>query len=324
MGFRGAWIMNLKSKNNISKIGITAIISMVFIIAGFSGCVENNSNDKSPSEGFYSFESDMQGWEKNGTDLDNPPINWSVGRSDEISTDGDYSVRFYLENFNDAGKIWMEKTFDVDPNSIYDIKISYNFATADFGDLNLFNIITTVLGKSLSGRETLNYEGDTGHHSDAEGYVWLDKEFEYIVETDDSGQIYINIGVWGSWETTRTYFVDELNITIEKQESIEKYPDISGVWNLNHYNWEGNLTREENVTIIQQEGDIEIQFDLMPPVEGKIIKNNIENPYNESDFIIRGVDFGGLGIDVVYIVNESYMITEIPSCESCSPSVFSK
>ncbi len=314
--------MHEKTKSKLYKCIVCGAIGLMFATVFLTGCIEDNKEEENIPEGFYSFESDMQGWEINGTDLDNPPINWSVERSDNMSTHGNYSVKFYLENFNDAGKIWMGKTYNVDPNAIYEVKISYNFATSDFGDLNLFNIITTALGTSFSGRDDLNYEGDTGHHTEEEGFVWLDKEFEYIVETEDNGEIYINIGVWGSWETTRTYYVDGLNITIEKLESIDNYPNLSGNWTLKHYNWEGNLTMQENVTIVQDEGNIEIQFEFGLPVQGKIIKNKIEKPYKETDFIIKGIDFRGLGINVIYLINESYMITEIPACESCNPSIF--
>jgi hypothetical protein len=315
--------MDLKFKNNLMKANIFVIGILITSIA-FSGCIESNGDDNSDLNDFYSFEKSMQGWEKNGTDLDNPPIHWDVNRSDEMASDKDYSIKFYLENFNDAGKIWMEKYFDVQSDSLYQVNVSFKFATADFGDLNLFNLITTVQGTPFNGREDLNYEGDTGHHTESQDFVWLDKSFEYIVQTDSDGQIYINIGVWGSWETTRTYYVDELNISFEKLEEIQNYPNISGEWTLKHYNFEGNLTSEENVTINQVVGEVEILFSLGLPVTGKIIKNNIENPEHQTDFIIRGIDFRGLGIDVIYIINESLMYTELPLCETCNPSVFSR
>lgn len=315
-------MMNEKYKYLAISIIIILVLSALVTAVLYNGEMQNIPGDNDYFEKKYSFENDMQGWKKNGTDLDNPPINWSINRSNEMSTNGYYSVRFYLENYNDAGKIWIEKTFDVEPNSIYEVKISYKFATADFGDVNLFNIINTVLGDSFDGRDNLNYEGDTGHHSDARDFVWLDKEYDYVVETDENAQIYINIGVWGSWETTRTYYLDELNISLEKLEPIDEYPDISGVWNLKNYNWKGNLTSEENVTIVQDGGDVEIQFELGMNTQGMIIKNNIDNPYKNTDFVIKGCDFRGLGINVIYIINESYMVTEIPLCESCNPSVF--
>lgn len=277
-----------------------------------------------PIQSGYSFESGMQNWTTNGTDLWDPPINWSVERSTERAVDGSYSMKFYLENFNDAGKIWMEKRFSVEPNTQYQVHISYQFATADFGDLNLFHLITTVLGHNFSGREDLYYTGDTGHHTDADGFVWLNKSFESVVETDESGLLYINLGVWGSWETTRTYYIDAVNISIEKLPAVEEYPNLSGIWKLKHYNWEGNLTLAENITIIQNESILELQFELGLPVAGTIIKNTIKNPFRDTELIIHCEDFRGLGIDTIYVINETKMITELPVCETCNPSIFTR
>lgn len=313
--------MQTKTNTILSRVATCGVLCTLILVALLSGCVENNGNGMTPG-GFYSYEEDMQGWRSDGTDLDNPPINWSVERSSTMSTDGEYSVKFYLENFNDAGKIWMEKVYDVDPDAVYEVTVSYQFATADFGDVNLFNIITTVLGSGFSGRDDLNYEGDTGHHTETEGFVWLEKHFEYIVETDDAGEIYVNIGVWGSWETTRTYYVDSVNVTVKKLETVDEYPDLFGTWTVMHYTWEGNLTLKENVTIIQNQHAVELQFDFGVDLPGYIVTNTLENPYRDTDFIIKGIDFRGLGINVIYIVNESYMITELPACESCNPSVF--
>jgi hypothetical protein len=315
--------MSLKTQNTIRFYTAVALIFTLLVMALFCGCVENNGN-KIPTSlgGLYSFEEDMQGWRANGTDLDSPAVNWSVGRSSEMSTEGNYSVKLYLENLNDAAKIWMEKIYDVDADSLYDVTISYQFATADFGDFNLFNLITTVLGSDFSGRDDLNYEGDTGNHMQTEDFVWLEKHFEYVVETDDAGEIYVNIGVWGSWETTRTYYVDNLNVSIEKLDTVDEYPDISGEWIVTHYNWQGNMTLKENVTIVQNQSAVMLQFDFGVEVLGHIVANTLETPDHDTQFLIKGVDFRGLGINVIYIVNESYMITELPACESCRPSIF--
>ncbi len=316
--------MDLKTKPYPVVFCVLLFGISVMIAVLFSGCMQPMDSDGLQTSFWYSFEEDMQGWQINGTDLVDPPINWSVNRSDAYAVNGSYAVRLYLDNVNDAGKIWMEKVFAAQPNQLYLVMVSYQFATADFGDFNLFNLITTVSGDGFFDRDDLNYEDDTGHHTDAEGYVWLEKSFEYFVETDENGEIYINIGVWGSWETSRMYYVDAVNISFMVQEKIEQYPTVSGVWTVKHYNYEGNQTGEENVTIVQDEGLVVFQFDFATVVQGRIVKNADRNPYRDSAFVIKGIDFRGLGIDTIYIVDESSMITEIPLCESCNPSVFTR
>jgi hypothetical protein len=65
---------------------------------------------------FYSFESDMEGWSINGTDLNIDE--WAIARSQDIASDGSTAVKFDLTNNNDQGKIWIEKPFPVAPNRL--------------------------------------------------------------------------------------------------------------------------------------------------------------------------------------------------------------
>src|SRR3989442_446657 len=103
----------------------------------------------SPSEinEFYSFETDFEGWSMNGTDLSiNDPTadQWAITRSQEMASDGSTSIKLDLTNNNDAGKIWIEKSFLVEPNRLYEVNVSYSFASED-GPVGSFNIITGVL-----------------------------------------------------------------------------------------------------------------------------------------------------------------------------------
>lgn len=78
---------------------------------------------------FYSFENDMEGWSINGTELNLDE--WAVTRSQERAFDGSTAVKLDLTNNNDAGKIWIEKPFLVEPNRLYEVNVSYSFASAD-------------------------------------------------------------------------------------------------------------------------------------------------------------------------------------------------
>ncbi len=312
-------------KKFVKYVPVIVSVAAVFTVAIFAGCIQNNGKTDDVKEYYeYSFEEGLNGWTANGTDLDNPPINWSVEKTDNISYIGDSSVKFYLENFNDAGKIWMEKVFDVKKNTMYEVSLSYKFGTTDWGEFNLFNIITTISPEKVTKRDDLVYREDTGHHTENEDLVWLNKTYDSIIETDSDGIVYINIGVWGNWETTRTYYVDDVNISITELETIEEYPDLSGNWTLKNYDFMGNLTGEKNVTLNQNNGEITIEFEMGIPCTGKIVRNTMANPFVETEFIIKGCDFGGLGIDTIFIINETSMKTEMPACETCNPSIFTR
>jgi hypothetical protein len=183
------------------------LIGVIFL---FGGCVNNP-----PEQGDYSFsfEHDMEGWSAKGTDLDNPPVEWSIQRSQEIARDGHTAIKYYLSNVNDAGKIWIERPFDVKPDSLYQVNVRYSFASADCGDINLWTIITGVVPEAPQSRDDLIYQKDTGNGSTGPGYEWLDKSYDFTIQSNSSGKLYVIIGIWGTWETDRTYYVDEVQVS---------------------------------------------------------------------------------------------------------------
>jgi hypothetical protein len=164
----------------------------------------------------------MQGWEAKALDLElaNSTIDWSITRSQEKANDGSTSLRFYLANLNDMGKIWIERGFALKPNTQYQVNITYAFASMDWGDLNFFRIITGVLQEPTKSRDELVYQGDTGNGASSDvGYLWLRKNYSFSVESDTSGKLYVTIGVWGTWEVPRTYYLDNLEIVFNESAS---------------------------------------------------------------------------------------------------------
>jgi hypothetical protein len=170
-----------------------------------------------PKEMKYSFENGMDGWVAQGTDLNNPTDEWSIEPTEDMAKEGHYSLKVYLDNLNDAGKIWIQRPFDVDSNSYYQINVDYEFASADNGDLNLWTIITGALLGPPSKADELVYQRDTGNGADKdEGYKWLHKTYTFDMRTGPEKEIYVVIGVWGTWETARTYYIDKVKIYLIK------------------------------------------------------------------------------------------------------------
>ena len=196
---------------------VAVIVGAVLLyILNFNVLRENGGNNGHGDEvSFFSFEEGMQEWEAKATDLElaNSTIDWSITRSQERVNDGSSSLRFYLENWNDMGKIWIERGFVVKPNARYVVNVSYAFASADWGDANFFTIITGVLQEPPKSRYELVYQGDTGNGARSDvGYLWLEKSYGFSVESDAAGKLYVVVGVWGVWETPRTYYIDSLRV----------------------------------------------------------------------------------------------------------------
>jgi hypothetical protein len=133
------------------------------------------------------------------------------------------SLKLYLANNTDAGKIWVVRGFAVSPGKAYTVDVLYRFASRDWGDANLFYLLNGVFstpptdGPSLLAGTSRELTGN-GASMDV-GYQWLEKHFHAPFVAGDAGVAYVVIGIWGTWETARTYYVDQLIVEISPSET---------------------------------------------------------------------------------------------------------
>lgn len=166
----------------------------------------------------FSFESGLEGWAPTATDIKNPPVYWSIEQSQDRATEGSSSLKFALDNLNDAGKIWIERAFSVRPNQQYHLRVQFSFATADWGDVNHWTITAGVRTQPAQTRSDLTYQGSTANGEGGDtGYKWLEKSYDLDVISAADGTLYVDIGVAGTWETFRAYYVDHVRVTITER-----------------------------------------------------------------------------------------------------------
>jgi len=165
----------------------------------------------------YSFENGLAGWETRATDImvGGQPVTWEIATTTDRADEGSRSLRLHLENLSDAGKIWIERGFSLAPNTTYDVDVRYAFGTSDFGSVNLWTIITGAFSSPPSTTAELQpaFQGNTAHGGGSAGFQWVSKQYQLTATTDASGMLYVVIGVWGTFEVTRTYYVDDVRIT---------------------------------------------------------------------------------------------------------------
>lgn len=201
-------------KRDMTNQLITLILFLILIMIGCSKDQgSENADEQTVGERlFFSFEEGMDGWKAVGTDLDNPPVEWSITRTQKMAKDGKTSLMLNLDNMNDMGKIWIQKEISVKPNCPYKVQVKYAFASADYGDMNLWTIITGVSAEPPINN--LIYQDTTGAGSEmGSGFKWLSKSYSFDVISNPDGKLYVSIGVWGTWETKRTYYLDSIEIT---------------------------------------------------------------------------------------------------------------
>jgi hypothetical protein len=191
---------------------------IVGALAALLGCSDDLSGPPGGNLPGFSFESGMEGWTVHGVDLEvgGQEIDWSIAPSRDRAAHGEQSLRFFLDNMTDAAKIWAERAVGVRPNRTYDVQVRFSLASADFGSANLFRVIAGAFASPPRTREELApaFRDETGNGSSTDvGYQWQTRTYTTTVTSGASGQIHVVVGIWGTWESARTYYVDDIRIT---------------------------------------------------------------------------------------------------------------
>lgn len=142
---------------------------------------------------------------------------WTIERSDAHASAGAWSARLNTMNATDAVKLWLERGYVVapSPNDEYDVTIAFDFGTFDFGTINHWRIIAGAFAHPPRSATALEpaFRGETGGAPGPGTLRWLEKSYSTRV-TAARGKIYVTLGVWGTFETERTYFIDDVRVTI--------------------------------------------------------------------------------------------------------------
>lgn len=189
---------------------------MTTMLAGLLAGCSDFSMETGAQQFTFSFDGDASGWRADGSDLDDPPVEWSIALATDAAASGSGSMKFFLDNMNDAGKIWIERAFSVQPNTTYDVTIRYKLRTRDYGEINLWPLLASAGSTDPETIADFETRGDTGNRASSDiGYTWVDRELRVSGRSSENGTLWIALGVWGTWETPRTYWIDNLSIAID-------------------------------------------------------------------------------------------------------------
>ncbi|MBV9868535.1 MAG: hypothetical protein JO316_24540 [Abitibacteriaceae bacterium] len=211
------------------------IFLAIMALAGCGGSSLDGVNTPTPTPStpttpagtqVFSFEKSLEGWSAHALDVYDPGqapnappaiARWSVQHSGERATSGHTALKLSLDNLTDAGKVWIERPFSVQANQRYRVNVKYALATADFGDIGLWNLITGVSAQPPRTRDQLMFQGNTGNGSPTDvGYQWLEKTYSFDATSAMNGKLYVTIGVWGTFEVPRAYYLDNVRVTLAK------------------------------------------------------------------------------------------------------------
>lgn len=187
------------------------------VVLASAGCDFSTSEPFVRRTANYTFEATLTPWQPDGTDLEDPPVEWSIERSDERANERQWSVKLELDNVNDAGKIWIEASptifQNLVPGETYEVRIAFDFGSSD-GEVNAWRIIAGASAQNPEDAEDLTFQGSTVSGGALGEVTWTRKEFTFTFTASANRTIWFAIGVWGTSEFPRTYYIDDLDISM--------------------------------------------------------------------------------------------------------------
>jgi hypothetical protein len=160
------------------------------------------------------FESGFDAWSADSDvpeDPNNPgnPVAWAIVRVSNNSFSGNYSVLMSIDERQDDGTIWIERKLTLDASSMKSVNVSFQLWSAS----ESFNTLAEVVG--YVGKYSPEAEADfqvQGAANQISG--WLAYSFSSEISTDDTGEVYVALGISVTWETKMSYFIDAVEITV--------------------------------------------------------------------------------------------------------------
>ena len=156
---------------------------------------------------FFSFEGSLQGWEPHAADLQGPAGNdeWSITTDPTFPFDGSSSVRFFLDDANGAGKIWLERTFTLPSSGHRNLHIEFAVA----GSSNALAADRPIVGVFPAPPRT---EDELQHAMQPPGiasFQWTSYAYDLAV---DGAVATIVIGIAGGTTGHALYHLDALTV----------------------------------------------------------------------------------------------------------------
>jgi hypothetical protein len=141
------------------------------------------------------------------------PVDWSIEASQLQSSDGQWSVQFFLDGKHDDGTIWLVHPLHVPAAQDLAVRLSFDA----WSESESFN--TTGKVATYAGARKPKQEGDFDLSQALNQTTgWKRYSYSMDVQSGDNGQLWMAVGITAVWETKLTYYFDNLLLEIEAKQ----------------------------------------------------------------------------------------------------------
>jgi len=136
-------------------------------------------------------------------------VQWHIRRASNVSRSGAYSAELFIDGKQDDGTIWLERKISVKQNA--QIRLSVSFWL--YSEQESFNTIAAVVAYAGIAKPAVEEDfAVVGSANEVAG--WKNYVCEANVNTDSTAEAWVAVGISVRWETTMTYYIDDVKIEI--------------------------------------------------------------------------------------------------------------
>ena len=204
---------------------------MVVLVAAACGG-DGGTDAPFRDEFLFSFETGFEGWRADSADFCEPdaltglcPEGGAYAPTDVdvvtgTAVHGARSVRLFAVNDTDAVKLWIERAFAVPQPGRYRVLVSWELGTSDL-DIGAWTSIGAAVTHDPSAAvgpgdppervgDFLRLDPTAG----TGGLQFRTHGFGQDVEVGAGREVWVGVGVWGTFEVEREYFIDRVRVEI--------------------------------------------------------------------------------------------------------------
>jgi len=202
---------------DLNKVVITVIIALIIAVSVFfTWYFWLYDTKQTIKEGFENGFSEWAADADMPLDPNNPGhfVEWSITRSTDIASSGQYSLKFFIDGRQDDGTIWIERKIAVRKNALINVNISFDF----YSEQESFNTIAVIC--AYIGVRNPEFEENfsvIGSANEVAG--WKRYSLAANIETGSSEEIWVALGISVRWETFMTYYIDNIEVQIARAKS---------------------------------------------------------------------------------------------------------
>lgn len=198
--------LNRKILSAIILIVIVLVVLFVWILA-------SQSQQPEQINLFFDFENGLDDWAFDSQVPNDPvtgePVAWEIKPVFDLSFSGNSSVLFNIDGTQDDGTIWIERKLSLQPGTTKAVNVTFQLWSSS----ESFNTLAVVV--SYAGQKNPEEEIDfqvLDNTNQVSG--WKEYSFSSKVKADNTGEIYVALGISVRWETNLTYYIDAVSLKL--------------------------------------------------------------------------------------------------------------